>query len=443
MARSQPLSPEGLLPPERVAALHGRLFQLLLRVESSLDVPVAADAAAADLQRFGGFHCILVLLDEAGRQTLVGGAGVPAELRACTASIGQALLGGFEADFGYERLADCSATLTDGARVVLVAYGTASERACLLARAWLDVAMPAFFLAIRHTRDGLRLIASSVELEAEVERRTREIVRLSASERELLARLQEQTRQLQDANAELRQLDELKTAIVAGVSHELRTPISTIKALVHLLRNHDVSPDKFLHYLSVLDAQCDRQAQLIDDLLSLARLEAGGQGLDRTDQNVLAIVQQVLATMQPAFEAAGQELVAVLPDGPLPPLCAHASELEQIIGNLLSNAHKFTPSGGRVCLSLALEDGALVLAVSDNGAGIPTELLGRIFERFYRIPNTQRQIPGTGLGLAITRRLVESLGGRIAVASEVGHGSTFTVHLPQKDERHDTYSPSG
>lgn len=435
-------APEDVLPPARVAALCGRLFRQLLQVESSLDVPVVADAAAADLLQFGGFQCVLVLLDEVGRRTLVGGAGVPAGWRAdggAVPSVPDCLEGMADGT----RLADCSAVLDDGARVVLVAYGAASERAGVLARAWLDAALPAFFLAIRHTRDGLRLIASSVELEAEVERRTREIVRLSASERELLARLQEQTKQLQEANAELRQLDELKTAIVAGVSHELRTPISTIKALVHLLRHHEMPPDKFHHYLALLDAQCDRQALLIDDLLSLARLESGSQALDRTDQDVLAIARQVVATMLPAFEAADQIFIADWPEETLPPMSAHASELEQIIGNLLSNAHKFTPPGGCIRLALGSDDGALVLIVRDDGVGIPAEQLGRIFERFYRIPDTERQIPGTGLGLAITRRLVESLGGRISVESVLGKGSIFTVRWPQGDTDDDTHSLGG
>lgn len=422
------------LPAAKVAALCLQLHHHLLHARSSLELPQTIDRMMEALGRVGRIEAIAVILCEAERKSLVGGWQLPHDLahpRAVTACPPSTVVGPDGLPRGC--LARTATALDETSTLHLAAYGRHDVAAARQARQWLQVVLPIVALAVRQAHQALSLTQSSVVLEAEVVRRTHEVQRLSASERELLDQLRRQTVQLQAANADLRQLDETKTAIISSVSHELRTPISTIKTLANLLGRPDLPPAKHAKYLTVINAECDRQMALVSDLLELARLEAAQIPVDRHRLDIRPIVEQVTARLREPIEASGQRLEVTLPPDVLPVL-AHPNEMEQIVSNLLSNAHKFTDAGGGITVRLSAGAGDVRLEVADSGIGIAAGQIARIFDTFYRVPHPDRPSTGTGVGLAIVRRLVENLGGSVAVQSQVGQGSRFTVTLPRSQD---------
>jgi two-component system phosphate regulon sensor histidine kinase PhoR len=233
---------------------------------------------------------------------------------------------------------------------------------------------------------------------------------------------------------ELRRLERLRQEFVANVSHELKTPLSIIKACVETLL--DGAMDDVQHrrqFLEQLDSQSNRLHALILDLLSLARIESGEELFDFQRLPVSEIVQACMERHRPRAESKGQVFDMVPPEGD-EALAVWADEeaLEQILDNLLDNAVKYTPQGGRVSVRWRREGEQVCLEVADTGIGIPAADLPRIFERFYRVDKARsRELGGTGLGLSIVKHLSQAMRGSVRAASRPGEGTTFTVSLPQ------------
>ncbi|HZV94196.1 MAG TPA: ATP-binding protein, partial [Caldimonas sp.] len=243
----------------------------------------------------------------------------------------------------------------------------------------------------------------------------------------------------------------IKDEFLATLSHELRTPLSAILGWTQvLLRSAEIgSGEKTRHAIEVIDRNARAQVQLIDDLLDLSRLMTGKIRLDLRQVAVADLVQSAVDSVWPAAEAKGIALEAELDAGPAT-LSADSGRLQQVMSNLLGNAVKFTPRGGRVRVALQTLGSRVELSVSDTGIGIPADFLPRVFDRFsQRDSSTTRAFGGLGLGLAISRQLVELHGGTITVASPgEGQGATFVVELPlstpqTEDDNADHPQPTG
>jgi signal transduction histidine kinase len=229
-------------------------------------------------------------------------------------------------------------------------------------------------------------------------------------------------------SAELESLEQLRRDLVANVSHELKTPISALRAHLENLLDGVERPDT--ETLQVMLAQSERLGRLVDQLLDLSRLESGDVPLEPVPVELAPLVSQVLSEIEVARPGRGVELDDRIPDD-LPPVLADRERVHQVLFNLLDNAVRFTPAGGRVTVTASRHNGSVDVAVADTGPGIAPEHLPRLFDRFYRVDEARsRDDGGTGIGLAIARSVVEAHGGRIWAQSEPGRGSTFTFELP-------------
>jgi two-component system phosphate regulon sensor histidine kinase PhoR len=231
---------------------------------------------------------------------------------------------------------------------------------------------------------------------------------------------------------ELRRLENLRQEFVANVSHELKTPLSSIKAYVEtLLHGALEDPENNVTFLRRIEEQADRLHGLILDLLRLARVETGQEVFEITTVPLGELIHSCVAEHRTAANAKRIALDVESHDGAL---CVRADEegVRTILNNLVDNAIKYTPDGGRVTIRWNAEDSVVELAVQDTGIGISPEDQARIFERFYRVDKARsRELGGTGLGLAIVKHLAQAFGGSVAVSSAVGRGSTFTVRFPR------------
>jgi two-component system, OmpR family, phosphate regulon sensor histidine kinase PhoR len=230
---------------------------------------------------------------------------------------------------------------------------------------------------------------------------------------------------------ERRRVDQVRRDFVANASHELRTPLTSIRGFVEALEDGAVNdPATSERFLGKIRTHADRMAALVGDLLELSRLESGERPPQWEEVMPSEVVEDVIASFGGLAER--KQITLARGEGSAPPVVTDADRLRRILENLVENAVKYTPAGGRVSVgSSAGPDGAAVLVVEDNGPGIAAEHLSRIFERFYRVDRARsRELGGTGLGLAIVRHLAEGMGTSIAVASEPGQGTRFTVTVP-------------
>jgi two-component system phosphate regulon sensor histidine kinase PhoR len=230
---------------------------------------------------------------------------------------------------------------------------------------------------------------------------------------------------------ERRRADQVRRDFVANASHELRTPLTSIRGFVEALEDGAIEePPTAQRFLGKIRAHADRMAALVADLLELSRLEAGERPLDCAPVSPSEVAEEVALSLQP--RALERAVAVTVSDEGAPPVVTDAEALRRILENLVENAIKYTKEGGQVqILVRPRAGGAVAVEVADDGPGIAAEHLPRIFERFYRVDKARsREIGGTGLGLAIVRHLAESLGARIAVESEPGHGTRFVLELP-------------
>jgi two-component system phosphate regulon sensor histidine kinase PhoR len=230
---------------------------------------------------------------------------------------------------------------------------------------------------------------------------------------------------------ELKRLERARREFVANVSHELRTPLTAIKGYAENLRDGGLQdPAVAAQFVDVIHRNAERLRSLIEDLLDLSSVEQGQARLTLGPVRLADVVAQAAAVIRPAAQKKGQTLTLDLAEGLSAPR-ADRDRLAQVLINLLENAVKFTPEGGRIAVSGSAAPGRVVLSVSDTGVGIPPDEVPRIFERFYRVDRSRdRREGGTGLGLAIAKHLVQAMGGTIQVESAQGAGTTFRVTLP-------------
>jgi signal transduction histidine kinase len=229
--------------------------------------------------------------------------------------------------------------------------------------------------------------------------------------------------------AALKKIDRLKTELLSTVSHELRTPLGSIKGYATTLMEHEsrLSRDERREFLEIIDTESDRLDELIRNLLDMSRLEAGVLRMDREPVELSEVVRSCAQRVQRLTE---RHRILMSWD------CDHLVEADprriaQVVTNLLENAVKYSPDGGEIVIGGRAQGGMLEVSVADQGVGIPSRDLHRVFDRFHRVEGEiSKRVGGTGLGLAICQRLVEAHGGKISVDSRLGKGSTFSFTLP-------------
>jgi two-component system phosphate regulon sensor histidine kinase PhoR len=237
--------------------------------------------------------------------------------------------------------------------------------------------------------------------------------------------------------AELRRLQRIRAEFIDNLSHELRTPITTVGLLAETLARDaeaagDGVPARMRERISKLEVETGNIAQMISELLDLARIESGGRQLLLDDVDVGRVATESVERLRPFAERQGIRLdVEVAPN--LPFVRGEASRLGQVFANLVHNAVKFSPPDSTVTVTVRSTGEALEASVIDHGIGIAAPDLPRVFERFYKADRSRTFGGGTGLGLAIARHIVEGHGGRLTAESRESAGATFTMRLPVPD----------
>jgi two-component system phosphate regulon sensor histidine kinase PhoR len=248
---------------------------------------------------------------------------------------------------------------------------------------------------------------------------------------------------------ELKKLETTRRDFVANVSHELRTPLTAIRGYAETLLNGAIDdPGLARKFVGVIERHSERLGRLTDDLLTLSDLELGRTALQRTPMALGPAVDGAIDVVREKAEQGKVSIVRDLPDD-LPPLRGDADRIEQVLVNLLDNAVKYTPAGGKVTIAARVIDelpnGQLSadarpaawveVRVADTGIGIPSHDLPRLTERFYRVDKARsRELGGTGLGLAIVKHIVQAHGGALRIDSEAGRGTSVCVYLPAADD---------
>ncbi len=228
---------------------------------------------------------------------------------------------------------------------------------------------------------------------------------------------------------ELRRADKIRRDFVANVSHELRTPLTAIRGYVEALMDGDSSAEDTQKFLDVIMRHTRRMERLVQDLLRLARLDAGQETLDITSCDLRALVQSVSADLAPSFDARGQQVeIDVAPEATH--VSADAAKLHDVLRNLLANASAYAPEHSTVSVRTRKDGACVAIDVLDRGPGIPDSDRSRVFERFYRVDKSRARDPGgTGLGLAIVKHLVDLHKGQVSVSNRPDGGACFTVQL--------------
>lgn len=237
---------------------------------------------------------------------------------------------------------------------------------------------------------------------------------------------------LRDVTRE-KEISQMKSDFVSQASHELRTPLSSINAYIEMLIDGEADDEKSRdEFYQIIKAEADRVGRMIDNMLNISRIEAGIISADYEEVDFVTIVRDVIETMKP--QAKLKDIALFEKSGPLVYTAeADKDMIHQVVMNLVSNAIKYTPEGGRVTVSVENDDASrgVLVTVADTGLGIPPEAIDRLFDKFFRIDNYKRVAKGTGLGLNLVKQIVEAVHrGSVGVTSEVGMGSKFFFTIP-------------
>jgi signal transduction histidine kinase len=306
-----------------------------------------------------------------------------------------------------------------GKPLQLAPYGT--ERVIVLVTA---TALVVWFVGrlYEQAQQSIKQAAQRQASEAYAHRLEREVAR--------------RTEELKAANESLRQLDRVKADLVSAVSHELRTPLTSIRGFAEFLEDGiggQLSPEQ-QDYVRHIQSNTLRLQRLVDDLLDFARLEAGTFKLAFRSSDLRTSLTEVIESMEPLAQERQVLLDSALPAESLF-IDADTGRVEQVLINLITNAIKFTPAGGRVIVSAHRAPEHVELSVQDTGIGIAGDRLPQVFHKFYQVDaTTTRAQGGAGLGLTIAKALVEAHGGTIGVESELNHGSNFWFTLPLRSD---------
>ncbi|HEX3694846.1 MAG TPA: response regulator [Polyangia bacterium] len=272
-----------------------------------------------------------------------------------------------------------------------------------------------------------QILRHKIAVLADLFRKTRDLAELNEK---LEERVKERTADLQKSEAALRLAAAQKDEFLAVLAHELRNPLAPLRMGLDILLRQLTDEPRVQRTLASMNRQLDHMVRLIDDLLDISRISRGILELKKEPLDVAAAVQFAIENAQPFFQRRGQNLVTELATGFVAD--ADPTRLVQIVANLLHNASKFTAEGGTITIQLGGASGSAVIRVTDNGIGLPTNQLERVFDMFARVerPGASNE-SGLGIGLALARRLAQLHGGMLTASSKgEGHGSTFTLSLP-------------
>lgn len=257
------------------------------------------------------------------------------------------------------------------------------------------------------------------------------VARDISAQKEIQQERERLTRVLEAQNNRLRELDRMRSDLLASVTHELKTPINSVRGFISLVLDGKLGalgPDQ-RRYLAIAHRNTDRLIRLADDLLLIARAESGRLDLRLGEVELERVVRDSVESER--LRAEEQDVLLEIYADSVPLVAGDGARLAQLADNLIGNAIKFTPPGGRVEVHLEREDGRVRLVVADSGIGISEQDQARIFDPFYRaVDPAEQAMPGTGLGLAISKAIVHGHCGSITVESREGEGTTFTVRLP-------------
>ncbi|MEW6425943.1 MAG: two-component system histidine kinase PnpS [Bacillota bacterium] len=233
---------------------------------------------------------------------------------------------------------------------------------------------------------------------------------------------------------ERKRLEDMRTEFVANVSHELRTPLTSLRGYLETLLDGALEdPAAARHFLEIMNKETERLTRLVDDLLDLSKIEERRVVHRWQPVQLSDTISRVVAMFQPQANEKNLALIAEVPAG-LPAVHGDPDMLTQVLINLVDNAVKYTPAGGKVAVRAGVGEGDVRVSVEDTGVGIPPESLPRIFERFYRVDKARsRELGGIGVGLAIVKHIIRAHGGKTYVESAVGKGSTFSFTLPVEE----------
>lgn len=236
---------------------------------------------------------------------------------------------------------------------------------------------------------------------------------------------------LQDIT-EQQKLENMQRDFVANVSHELKTPLTTIKSYTETLLEQEINDSKTINgFLSIVDGEADRMSRLVRELLQLSRLDYKQEKWFKKEMNLISLLNSSVTKVELTASGKGQQLNCIFDEKQKILTFIDRDRIDQVFLNLLTNAIKYTPEGGRIDVDAYQEGNQAIVVISDNGIGISEKELPRVFERFYRVDKARsREMGGTGLGLAIAKQIVEEHGGFINIESQVGKGTKVTVTLP-------------
>ena len=250
-------------------------------------------------------------------------------------------------------------------------------------------------------------------------------LRLPVSGRDELAEL---AAHFNDLAAALERVEQSRIELIGNVAHELRTPLAALQGYAEAAADGVLPPEEAAR---AIRREVGSMRRLVEDLSLVSRVEAGAVELETAPHAPDELAQRAFVRFRTVFEAKGIELALELPAASLPPVLADAERVDQVLANLLSNALRHTPAGGRVEIGLEARAGFANFCVRDNGPGIPEAYQQRIFERFFRIDTARsRSGGGSGVGLTVSRGLVEAMGGVMRLSSRPGEGAEFCFTLP-------------